>query len=104
MTGVYWQDIAPKRLREGFDPDCDVPQYDWLADFGFSGIAYALREHHDLTPRQFFVDIVGLEADSREFEWELNHRPTIDALEGHLRSLPTLGKRADSTSRRIEHA
>jgi integrase len=98
MVAVYWSDIAPKRRREGFDEDRDVPTYEWLTDHGYSGIAYALREHHDLTPRQFFVDAVGLSGnDPDEWSWDIDHQPTVDALEAHLRTLGTLGQRTNST-------
>ena len=99
MVSVYWSDMAPKRRREGFDEDRDIPSYEWLTDYGFSGIAYALREHHDLTPRQFFVDVVGLGDgdDPNEWMWGIDHQPTVDALDSYLRTLGTLGKRTDST-------
>ncbi|WP_416841478.1 site-specific integrase [Haloferax sp. DFSO52] len=95
---IYWQDIAPKRLRDGYDEDRDVPRYEWLTEHGFSGIAYALREHHDLTLTQFFVDVVGLEDDDAdEWEWGIDHDATVDALDAYLTSISTRGGRAEST-------
>nr|WP_152419042.1 tyrosine-type recombinase/integrase [Haloferax alexandrinus] len=98
LVDVYWQDIAPKRYRDGFDEDRDVPTYDWLTEHGYSGIAYALREHHDLTPKQFFVDVVGLEdEESVGWKWNVNHESTVNALEVYLKSIETRGGRAKST-------
>ncbi len=98
LVDLYWQDIAPKRYRDGFDEDRDIPTYDWLTEHGYSGIAYALREHHDLTPKQFFVDVVGLEdEESEEWEWNVEHEPTVNALELYLNSIRTRGGRAEST-------
>jgi integrase len=98
LVDVYWQDIAPKRYRDGFDEDRDVPTYDWLTEHGFSGIAYALREHHDLTPTQFFVDVVGLEDEgSDEWEWDVDDDETVNAIELYLKSIGTRGGRAEST-------
>ncbi|ELK55780.1 XerC/D-like integrase [Haloferax sp. BAB-2207] len=98
LVDVYWQDIAPKRHRDGFDEDRDVPTYNWLTEHGYSGIAYALREHHDLTPTQFFVDVVGLEdEESDEWEWSVDHESTVNVLEMYLNSIRTRGGRAEST-------
>jgi len=48
--------------RAGMSPDDGAPSYEWLADHGYSGIAYTLREHHDLTLKQFIVEEVGVDA------------------------------------------
>jgi len=98
LVDVYWQDIAPERYRDGFDEDRDIPTYDWLTEHGYSGIAYALREHHDLTPKQFFVDVVGLEGEGPgEWQWGVGHDATVDALNAYITSIETRGGRADST-------
>lgn len=99
LASVYWSDIAPKRRREGFDEDHDIPSYEWLTDYGFSGIAYALREHHDLTPRQFFREVVGLGdgSDPDAWDWGIDHQPTVDALDAYLRWQRRRNNRAEST-------
>lgn len=85
----YWNTIAPDLRRDGHDPHTRPP-YQTLADLGYSGLAYALREHHDLTVTEFFVDVVGLDdpTDTGEgYHWGIDHDPTHNRLESYVRAL-----------------
>ncbi|KAB1191241.1 MULTISPECIES: tyrosine-type recombinase/integrase [Haloferax] len=99
LESFYWDTIAPAMDRDGMDPTRDVPTYEWLTDHGWSGIAYALREKHDLTPRQFFVDVVGLGHDTADegYDWNLDDDTTIEAFESYLDVLESRRGLADST-------
>lgn len=99
LESFYWDTIAPAMDRDGMDPTRDVPTYDWLTDHGWSGIAYALREKHGLTPRQFFVDIVGLGDDDADdgYDWNIEDDATIEAFESYLDMLDSRRGLADST-------
>lgn len=88
LEEFYWDEIAPKMRHDGLVPDEEWPRYRWLVDHGFSGLDYALREHHDLTLREFFGDVVGVAGTDRpgdDYVWGIDHEPTIEALEGYLR-------------------
>lgn len=104
LDRTYWNRIAPVREREGYDSTTDRPSYSWLAAHGFSGLAYALREHHDLTVKRFFVDVVGLgDADaSNEYDWGIDDAETEKWLrkfvESRMRRVDE-GKRTESTVR-----
>lgn len=88
LEDLYWAEIAPDLRREDRDPHSDRPSYQWLADHGYSGLAYALREKHDLTVKEFFLDVVELNADERAtggtYDWGIVDARTIDALTGFL--------------------
>lgn len=101
LEDFYWNEIARERLRDGKEPDGEPPSYQWLSNHGFSGIAYALREHHDLTLKQFFIDVVGLEPTANQdgYDWEFNYEETTDALESYLRVLRTRRGLAEETIR-----
>ncbi|KAB1185137.1 MULTISPECIES: tyrosine-type recombinase/integrase [Haloferax] len=98
LESFYWDTIAPAMDRDGMDPTQDVPTYEWLTDHGWSGIAYALREKHDLTPRQFFVDVVGLGVDDTTgYEWHIEDDATVEAFESYLGMLESRRGLAEST-------
>ncbi|KAB1189919.1 tyrosine-type recombinase/integrase [Haloferax sp. MBLA0076] len=99
LESFYWDTIAPAMDRDGMNPTRDVPTYEWLTDHGWSGIAYALREKHDLTPRQFFVDVVGLGDDETDdgYEWHIEDDATIEAFESYLDMLESRRGLAEST-------
>ncbi|AFK21284.1 site-specific integrase (plasmid) [Haloferax mediterranei ATCC 33500] len=99
LEAFYWDTVAPAMDREGMDPTRDVPTYEWLTDHGWSGIAYALREKHDLTPRDFFVDVVGLGEDESDagYEWGIDAEATVEAFESYLDMLESRRGLADST-------
>lgn len=102
LEETYWDRIAPVREREGYDSTTDRPGYRWLADHGFSGLAYALREHHDLTVKQFFVDVVDLgdDPESPGYDWGIDDAETEKWLatfvESRMRRVAE-GKRTEST-------
>lgn len=100
LEATYWDRIAPARERDGYDSASDRPSYQWLADHGFSGLAYALREHHDLTVKEFFTDVVGLADTEPGFDWAINDDRTRKWLETFVRSRMRRveeGKRTEST-------
>jgi integrase len=104
LSDFYWEQIAPLRNEQGYDPQTDRPTYDWLAEYGFSGIAYALREHHDLTLKEFFVEVVEIGDRggeiSNDYEWGIDDEQTLDELQNYYQTL--LERRedlAESTAR-----
>lgn len=84
LEAFYWSEIAPVVREAGGDPGAERPTYRWLADNGFAGIDYALREHHDLTVAEFFRDVVGVGEDPAGYDWGIDHAETVDALERYL--------------------
>lgn len=87
LAQFYWDRIAPKREGAGYDSTSERPTYDWLAEHGFSGLAYALREHHDLTVKQFFTEVVGLaEEETQSFAWGISSPETREWLETFVES------------------
>lgn len=88
LVSHYWQEIAPELQRQGHDPEVR-PTYDQLNEAGASGIAYALREHHDLTPKEFFREHVDLKrrgGSSEGFDWDINDERTADTLDQYIRT------------------
>ena len=92
-------------MREAnYDPDHGRPSYEWLADHGFSGLSYALQEHHDLTVKEFFVEEVGLGDDtSRDYDddagydWGIRNDETVEAITRYLSTQRDRGELAEST-------
>ena len=112
LEAFYWDEIAPEMRRDGLVPDEEWPRYRWLVDHGFSGLDYALREHHDLTLREFFVDVVGVADPDRATEadrstdghdWDIEHEATIQALEGYLRDGRWKNLAAETLTARRSH-
>jgi len=101
LIGFYETEIADEMYRAGKIPATERPSYEWLAEHGYSGIAYALREHHDLTLKQFIVEEVGVDddADDTGYEWGISDDQTIDRLETYLRDRQRRQNLADSTIR-----
>ena len=96
-------------LVDDYDPDDARPRYDWLADNGYGGIVYTLREHHDLTLKEFFVEEVGLgnatpgerpgeDADGDDgYQWGIHNDETIEVIQAYLDSQSRRGELAEST-------
>lgn len=98
LEELYWEEIAPARERDGYDPATDRPSHAWLVDAGYSGLGYALREHHDTTPKRFFERVVGL-ADDDDGGWPIDHERTVELLESYLHSIASRGDTvAESTA------
>ncbi|NHX37825.1 phage integrase family protein [Halolamina sp. R1-12] len=92
LEDFYWTEIATARERDGHDPETTIPTHEWLVDAGYSGLGYALREHHNTTPKQFFEEYVGLGVDEPHgFEWGIDHSRTVELLESYLRSIEQRG-------------
>lgn len=87
LVQFYRQQIEPDLRRAGVDLD-GPPSYQTLADHGYSGLSYALREQHDRTVREFLVDDVGLEPQGSDgYEWGIDAEATIDAAESYVSRL-----------------
>ncbi|ELY63082.1 tyrosine-type recombinase/integrase [Natrinema versiforme] len=83
----FWNThIEPDLAREGLDLETR-PTYEEITDAGYSGIARALREHHDLTLSQFLAT-VGYPApnagEDQGYEWGIDDEMTIRELELYL--------------------
>lgn len=90
LEEMYWDEIAPAMRRAGLSPSEERPSYEWLADNGFSGLAYALREHHDLTLTEFFEDEIGLADPSADAgPWENATDLSVQGFESFLKRLRT---------------
>ena len=87
LVEFYEREIAPERQREGYDSN-EIPTYQWLVDHGYSGLQYAVREHHDMTLSEFFEQAVGLGDDvSPETPtWPIDNEQMIEYLEQYFRS------------------
>lgn len=100
LVEFYETEIADEMYRAGMSPATERPSYDWLADHGFSGIAYALREHHDLTVKQFITEKVGIEEDDTQgYDWGITDEQTIERFETYLNDRQRRQNLADSTTR-----
>ena len=92
-------------MREAdYDPDYGRPSYEWLADHGFSGLSYALQEHHDLTVKEFFVEEVGLgdntpgeSGEASGYDWSVRNDETVTAIKRYLSTQRDRGELAEST-------
>jgi integrase len=82
LVDAYWDTIAPAMRADGLDPETEQPTYDWLNDHGFRQFIYTLQEHHDTTVTEFCKQDLDLE--SQGFDWQIDHRDTVDALERYL--------------------
>ena len=87
LVDFYECEIAPERQREGHDPN-EIPTYQWLVDHGYSGLQYAVREHHEMTLSEFFEQAVGLgdDASSETPSWPIDNEQMIEYLEQYFRS------------------
>jgi len=99
LEDLYWTEIATDRERDGYDPEATTPTHEWLVDAGYSGLGYALREHHNTTPRQFFENYIGLSGDEPQgFDWKIDHSRTVELLESYLRSIEKRGDTVASST------
>lgn len=100
LEQFYREEIGDEMIRSGMTPSTDRPSYQWLADHGYSGLAYALREHHDLTVKEFFTDVVGIEPmGSDGYNWGIDDAETVDRLEQYLQGRSRRHNLAESTIR-----
>ncbi|ELZ15481.1 integrase family protein [Haloterrigena salina JCM 13891] len=89
-------EVEPNLQREGIELD-DRPTYQEVADAGYGGIAYALREHHDLTLTEFLATVGYVDPDDDDtYQWGIDDETTVDALEAFLRRVER--KRAETTA------
>jgi len=90
--------------EDDYNPKHGRPSYEWLAANGFSGLSYTLREHHDLTVKEFFVDEVGLDDENpggnneeSGYDWGVRSDETIEAIQTYLSTQRNRGELAPST-------
>jgi site-specific recombinase XerD len=98
LVDFYECKIAPERRREGYDPNQNIPSYQWLVNHGYSGLQYAVREHHGMTLSEFFEQAVGLSDDTAADSplWPIDNEQMIEYLEQYFRSQQR-GSAAEST-------
>lgn len=88
-------EVEPDLERDDVDLN-DRPTYQEVAEAGYGGIAYALREHHDMTLTEFLETVGYASSDTDDaYEWGIDDETTIDALEAFLRRVER--KRAETT-------
>lgn len=98
LVDFYEREIARERQLEGYDPNQDIPSYQWLVEHGYSGLQYAVREHHEMTLSEFFEQAVGLGdgVSSDSLSWPIDNEQMIEYLEQYFRSQQR-GSAAEST-------
>lgn len=81
----FWNaHIEPDLARDGLDLDTR-PTYEEITEAGYSGIAYTLREHHNLTLAQFLATVGYPAPDSDDsYPWGIDAETTIRELELYL--------------------
>lgn len=101
LVEFYETEIADEMYHAGMNPTTERPSYEWLADHGYSGIVYTLREHHDLTLKQFIVEKVGVDTGENDettgYEWRITDEQTVERIETYLRDRQRRQNLADST-------
>lgn len=106
-TGLGWisenskrfgtREIEPVLAREGLDLETR-PTYTEIAEAGYSGITYALREHHELTLAQFLATVGYPDPDTDDdYPWGIDDETTIHELELYLETYLRRQNLADST-------
>lgn len=88
LVEFYKNEIAPKRRQEGYDPDEDVPSYQWLVAHGYSGLQYAVRQHYEMTLSEFFEQAVGIGDDKTDdsYNWDIDNEEVVGYLEQYFES------------------
>ena len=104
LVEFYYGEIRPAMREAEYEPKHGRPSYEWLAANGFSGLSHALREHHDLTVKEFFVEEVGLGDDTPSdaagedhYEWGIRSDETIARIQDYLGTQRDRGELAAST-------
>ena len=81
----FWNlEVEPDLARDGLDLSTR-PTYQEITEAGYSGIAYTLREHHDLTLAQFLATVGYPQPGSSDaYSWGIDDETTIRELEWYL--------------------
>ena len=103
LVDAYWKTIAPAMRADGLDPETDRPTHDWLREHDFRTLVYALREHHNRTFSQFWDHDLDLKETDSGYDWGIEHKPTIDALESFLDSRRSRGELAASSVQTLRY-
>ncbi|WP_435361809.1 tyrosine-type recombinase/integrase [Haloarchaeobius sp. DFWS5] len=99
LVAYFHGEIEPALRRAGHETG-KPPTYQDLLETGNGGIQYALREHHDRTLREFFVEDVGLtEEDDTESSIPTDDEGVQEEIDAYLHALATRKDLAESTIR-----
>ena len=91
LEEIYWDHIAPDLRAQNLDVHKPHPT---ILSQNYSGLVYALREHHDLTVGEFLESVVGLEAESPDSPIPEKVR---SVLEDYLDRPKLTNRRSDAT-------
>ena len=104
LVEFYYGEIRPAMREAEYEPKHGRPSYEWLAANGFSGLSHTLREYHDLTVKEFFIEEVGLGNDTPRddagedgYEWGIHSDKTIARIQDYLGTQRDRGELAAST-------
>jgi site-specific recombinase XerC len=98
LVDVYWEVVAPAMETDGLGPETERPTHTWLSEQGFRGLVYALREYHDRTFGEFWVDDLGLKTGQDQYDWGTEHDLTVELLEAYLDSRRDRGNLSESSA------
>lgn len=86
LQHTWYTEVEPALARNDVDLEFR-PTYQEVTDAGYSGIAYVLREHHDLTLSQFLATVGYAQPGSSEgYPWDIDKETTIRELEWYLKT------------------
>lgn len=94
LADFYWSEIAPERRKQGFDPNEDIPKYNWINQNGYSGLHHALKRDHETTTREFFEDVIN---PSSGYEYPGDDSRTHRQIDNHLEAIAQRKDYAEST-------
>jgi integrase len=103
LVEAYWDVVAPTMRADGLDPERERPTHEWLHGHEYRTLLYALREHHNRTFTQFWDHDLDLEEADSGYDWGIEHKPTIDALESFLDSRRSRGELAASSVQTLRY-
>jgi len=99
LEHFHYVEIAPAMTRDSKEAASSIPTYRWLTKQGYSGIAYALREHHDLTVTEFYEEVIGISEKSSgdDYDWMISCDSTIEKIERYLNTRQKRRNHSDNT-------
>ncbi|WP_136718489.1 tyrosine-type recombinase/integrase [Halorientalis salina] len=97
----YRAEIVPALRQDeslDIDPGTETPPYRWLKG-NYSGFVERLRRDHGLSPGEFYAetDLPPEPSGDGDSRWQLDHEPTVMALQGYIDELERDRDRAAST-------
>lgn len=97
LADAYHEIVAPAIQADGLDPETERPTHRWLQEYNFRTLLYTLREHHGRTFTEFWTEDLGLEESADDYDWGIDHKQTVTALEDFLDSRRSRGELSDSS-------